>query len=235
MAKNQRTASGAIANQDLILPYLLPYGAYVLIGTLAGGFSRELDYVLRIVVVGALLLFFRSRYRVRGPRSVGRSAAVGALAGVAAAFVWVGLLIPFRDAHAGDAFTLNAFLLRLAAAVVVVPFAEELLCRGFILGLITQWQEARRAGAGTIDEVLDRRSVHELRPDAATALSIALSSAAFAIGHSPPAMLAAFGFGVVMALLWVARGDLVAPIVAHAVTNLVLYVYVFRTGSWGLW
>jgi hypothetical protein len=38
-----------------------------------------------------------------------------------------------------------------------------------------------------------------------------------------------------MAALWIVRRDLIAPIAAHAATNLVLYVYIFLTGSWGLW
>jgi CAAX prenyl protease-like protein len=223
-----------VCNRDLIWPYLLPYGAYVLVGSI-GGLPRPVDYALRIVVVGALLFAFRSRYqRITGPKSSLVSILVGVIGGVVAALLWVGLLLPFQDAHKGTAFDLPSFVMRLAAASLVVPFAEELLCRGFILGLITQWQEARRAG-GSIDDVLDDRSVQEITPGAWTPLAVALSSAAFAIGHSPSQMLAAFGFGVAMSALWIIRRDLLTPIIAHAITNFVLYTYVFATSSWGLW
>jgi CAAX prenyl protease-like protein len=235
LADPQRTSTGAISNRDLILPYLAPYGAYVLIGTLAGPLGRELDYILRLVATATLLLAFRARYaRVTGPRSWKASVLIGVPAGVGAALVWVGLLLPFQDFRTGETFDAPAFLLRTAAATLVVPFAEELLCRGYILRLITQWQQARAAGR-SIHDVLDYESVHEIQPGAWTPLAVVVSSAAFALGHSPPQMLAAFGFGVVMSCLWIGRRDLVAPISAHAVTNLVLYIYVFETGSWGLW
>ncbi len=223
-------------NRDLLLPYLAPYGAYVLIGSLAGGLGHELDYALRIVATGATLWWFRSRYRrLTGPGSWSVSVLVGIVGGLAATLIWVATLLPFQDASAGEAFSFSAFLLRVAAATLVVPFVEELLCRGFILGLVTQWQEARRTGGNALDEVLDNRSVNELRPGAWTPLAVVISSAAFAVGHAPPQMLAAFVFGVLMAALWIIRRDLLTPIVAHAVTNLALYLYVFETGSWGLW
>jgi hypothetical protein len=38
-----------------------------------------------------------------------------------------------------------------------------------------------------------------------------------------------------MCSLWIARGDLVSCISAHAVTNAALAVYVRATGSWALW
>jgi hypothetical protein len=38
-----------------------------------------------------------------------------------------------------------------------------------------------------------------------------------------------------MAALWIVRKDLLSCIVAHAVTNLGLGLYVRATGSWALW
>lgn len=161
---------------------------------------------------------------------------VGVGAGVAGVLVWAGLLLPFQEPSAGDPLELVPFLFRLAAATLVVPFAEELLCRGYIFGLVTQWQEARRAGvAAPFDEAFEKRSVHQLAPGAWTALALFASSVAFAAGHLPAQWLAAFGYGVLMAGLWIVRGDLVAPITAHAVTNFALYLYVFVTESWWLW
>ena len=62
-----------------------------------------------------------------------------------------------------------------------------------------------------------------------------MSVIAFAVGHPPAQWLAAFAYGLIMAGLWIVRRDLLTPIVAHAVTNLALYIYVFKTQSWGLW
>jgi membrane protease YdiL (CAAX protease family) len=195
------------------------------------------DYAIRIGLTVSLLLAFRKRFqKLRGPGSALASAAMGAAVGVLAVFLWIGLLVPFQDPSAGEPFTLQAFVLRLLAAVLVVPFAEELLLRGYVLGLFTQWHQARKAGLPRpFDEALDRRSVHLVEPGAWTLAAVLGSSLAFSLGHSPAQWPAAFGFSLLMAGLWVARGDLVAPITGHAVTNLVLYVYVFTTGSWGLW
>ena len=66
-------------------------------------------------------------------------------------------------------------------------------------------------------------------------LGVIVSVVAFAVGHAPAQWLAAFAYGLIMAGLWIVRRDLLTPIVAHAVTNLVLYSYVFKTQSWGLW
>ena len=145
------------------------------------------------------------------------------------------LLLPFQDAHSGDSHALPAFLLRLTAATLIAPLVEELLCRGYILGVVTQWQEARKSTANPLDVVLDERSVQAITPGAWTLLAAIVSSAAFALGHGSTQWLAAFAYGLLMAALWRVRGDLLTPITAHAVTNFVLYIYVFVSGSWGLW
>lgn len=245
---SERSAGGALdpggpdrpaapSNADLLLPYLAPYGAYVAIATLAGGLGREVDYALRIVLTSGLLLAFWRRYpAITGPRSVLRSVLVGAGAGLVGVGVWIALLLPFQDAGAGTPFTATAFALRLAAATLIVPLIEELLFRGYLFGAVTQWWEARRAGAADpIGVVLDQRSVHRLAPGAWAWAAVVLSSVAFALGHAPAQWAAALGYGLLMAGLRVVRQDLVAPITAHAVTNLVLYLYVFYSGSWGLW
>jgi uncharacterized protein len=230
-------AADVPSNAELVVPYFLPYAAYVAVPVVAGGIPPSVGYVLRLAAAGGLLLAFRRRYRpIGGPRPAAASVAIGALAGLVGAAVWVALVAPFQDPSAGEPLVGAAFVLRLAAAVLVVPFAEELLCRGYILGVLTQWQQARRSGAPSpVAEALDGMSIHTLAGGAWTAVAVAVSSAAFALGHAPAHWLAAFGFGLLMAALWIVRRDLIAPIVAHATTNLVLYLYIYVTGSWGLW
>ncbi len=227
----------APVNSELLLPYFAPYAAYVLIANLADSLPREVDYVIRIIVTASLLFYFRKRYQpLTGPLSPARSILIGIGAGMLGALLWAALILPFKGNIEGEALSMTAFLARLVAAVLVVPLVEELLCRGYILGVVTQWQEARRAGSKrAVAEVLDNRSIHTITPGAATALAVIVSSAAFMLGHAPPQWLAAFGYGASMAGLWIVRRDLLTPIVAHAVTNLALYVYVFRSGEWWLW
>jgi membrane protease YdiL (CAAX protease family) len=231
------SATRAPSNADLLLPYFAPYAAYVAIAALAAGLGRVPDYSIRILATGFLLVFFWRRYQsVVGPRPVLGSVLVGVGVGVVGVLVWVALVLPFQDAGAGSPFTAPEVALRIAAATLVVPFMEELLFRGYLLGVVTQWQDARRAGAADpLGATLDRRSVREIAPGAWSWAAVVLSSAAFALGHSPAQWLAAFAYGLLMAALWIARRDLVAPIAAHATTNLVLYLYIYLSGSWGLW
>ncbi len=233
----ETTTTREPANGVLLLPYFGPYAAYVLIANFGSSLPRTIDYAIRIIVTAALLWYFRKRYQpLRGPLRVSTSVLFGIAAGLAGVVLWILLLLPFRADATGESFTSGAFLMRIVAAATVVPLAEELLCRGYILGAITQWQEARRSGSKqAVADALDRKSVRSITPGAATALAVILSSVAFAAGHTPAQWLAAFGYGVAMAMLWIVRRDLITPIVAHAVTNVVLYAYIWRTNSWWLW
>jgi membrane protease YdiL (CAAX protease family) len=236
-APSRSLPDGVPPNADLLLPYLAPYGAYVAIATLAAGLGREIDYSIRILVTGLLLAVLWKRYqRIVGPRPVQGSILVGVGAGIVGVLLWIALVLPFQDAHAGTPFTAPAVALRIVAATLVVPFIEELLFRGYLLGVVTQWQRARASGAADpLGVALDRSSVREIEPGAWTWLALIVSSAAFALGHAPAQWLAASAYGLLMAALWIARRDLVAPIAAHATTNLVLYLYIYFSGSWGLW
>lgn len=229
--------SGAPRNIDLLRPYLIPYIAYVGIATLATDLGRVADYSLRLVITAGLLVFLWKRFqRITGPNSIGMSILVGIGAGLVGVVLWIALLLPFQSATDGEAFGAPAFALRLAAASLVVPFIEELLFRGYILGFVTQWQAARAAGTRQpFSFALDRQSVHEITPGAWTWAAVGISSAIFAAGHAPIQWPAAFAYGVLMSSLWIVRRDLITPITAHAVTNFVLYLYVYYTGSWGLW
>ncbi len=234
---NRITSEGKPVNESLLVQYLAPYGAYVTIAALAGSLPAELDYTLRIVVTAGFLFWFRKHYQpIAGPRSKLGSVLVGVVAGILGVLLWIALLLPFKEAADGDAVNASAFAFRLIAAISVVPLAEELLCRGYILGFVTQWQQAKRAGSKQpIADTLDRQSIHAITPGAATLLAVVVSAVAFAVGHAPVQWLAAFAYGVLMAGLWMLRRDLLTPIVAHATTNLVLYLYVYRSSSWGLW
>jgi uncharacterized protein len=204
---------------------------------LLGDFDPRIDYTIRILLTSVLLIAFRKRYRsLAGPRGRAGSIGLGVVAGLIGVVLWIALILPFHNARDGDALALQAFLFRVTAAALLVPFVEELLMRGYILGVITQWQQAKRSGVkSAFDDVLDHQSVNHLAPGAATLLAVVGSSIAFMVGHATYQWPAAFAYGLLMAGLWIVRRDLLAPITAHAVTNLLLYIYIFVTGTWGLW
>jgi len=216
--------------RSLLWPYALPYLAYVAIGALGDLRSHaEWIYLARLVVVtGLLAWFWRSYLPLRGPKSAPISVAVGALAGVAGLGLWLALRAPFLPDDA-PAWSDSAWLGRAVVSTLLPPVIEELLFRGWALRLGVLASRARSLG-----NALDHGSLWDVAAGAWTPIAIVASSAAFALGHLPGEWLAAFVYGALMCGLWIARGDLVSCISAHAVTNFLLALWV-RAGHWGNW
>jgi len=224
------------SNRELLLPTLLPYLAYTGVATLMQGVPGELDYALRLLACGAALAWAWPRLGpLSGPRSRSGSLIAGAAAGLLGSALWIGLILPFA-APPGPAWQPLPFALRLLAASTVVPLIEERLMRGYLLGLVVQWQRARRERRDRpLRHALDQHSVRELEPGAWSGLAVAVSSLLFAAGHQPDEWLAALAYGLLMAALWIARRDLLSCVVAHAVTNATLAGIVLAGGRWELW
>jgi CAAX prenyl protease-like protein len=106
--------------------------------------------------------------------------------------------------------------IRVAAAVLTVPIAEELAFRGYLM---------RRIMAADFEAV-------RFRGVGVTALIV--SAVAFGIGHGAlwfPGVIAGLAYGFV--LINTDRfGEAVA---AHATTNALLAAYVLLWGQWQLW
>src|SRR5262249_23125583 len=116
------------------------------------------------------------------------------------------------------------------------PLIEEPLFRGWALGVGVLYSRARAAGdPAPLGRALDRSDLAAVEPGAWTPLAVAASSLLFALGHHPGEWLAAGAYGALMCALWIARGDLVSCISAHAVTNAALAVFARATGAWGSW
>lgn len=231
------TALPSQSPRALLLAYSLPYLMYVGLGVL---FDRGAEpvalYAARALLVGATLVWASRSWRpLRGPRGVAGSLALGATAGLAGTALWIGLVAPGARTDA-TAWSESAWLARAFVATALPPLVEEPLMRGYVLPLVLLWQRARRAGASQpLADAMEHGSLASVAPGEWSALAVVLSSAAFAAGHAPAEWLAAFAYGLLMCWLWIARGDLVSCISAHAVTNAALAVYVRATGSWALW
>jgi len=226
-----------VANHRLLWPYALPFLLFTALGLLAPEVvSIDVVYVLRILLCGAALVAFRPRYvRLGGPRSPAVSVLVGGAAGLVGLALWVGVTLPLAPTS-GEAWADGSFVLRLVAAVAVVPIMEELLMRGYALRLLVQWDRARKAGeAHPFAKAFDHASINDVAPGAWTALAVLGSSILFASGHLPREWPAALAYGLLMALLWILRKDLLTAVVAHAVTNLGLALLVRGAGLWQLW
>jgi hypothetical protein len=227
-----------LTNRELVVPYALPYFAYVGLASLpADILGREANYGLRLLVVGALLLWARRWFcPLRGPGSVPGSLAWGAVAGLAGAALWVALLAPFVSAAEATPWTPSAFWLRFAAAGALVPVFEEMAMRCFVFRLALQWGQERGKGSpAPLQAVLDGRSLNDVGPGEWSWTAVLVSTAVFAAGHGMAEWPAAVAYGLLMCVLWVRRRDLVSCIAAHAVTNAALALYVLATGQWQYW
>jgi CAAX protease family protein len=227
-----------IPNRRLILPYFLPYLAYVFIASVFGSYiSIEANYILRVTVVTFLIIWaWRWYVPIKGPKSPLISVAFGIGAGFLGVFIWIFLFSPFVYLKENQPWSNSAFILRLLSAGLLVPVFEELLIRGFILRFALQWDNARKNNEkDPLHIALDERSISSVGPGAWSWTAIAISTVAFTSGHHLQEWPAAMAFGSLMAWLWILRKDLIVCIVAHSVTNIALAFYVLKTGNWHFW
>ena len=222
--------------RSLLVPYALPYLLYA---GLAGVFdARTQPFLLyggRVLVVGAALAWAQRSWRpLTGPKRALGSIAIGAAVGLAGTALWIALVTPF--APAAEPWPHDAWLARALVAPVFAPLVEEPLMRGYVLGLVLLFERARRAGStAPLGEALDRGSFADLRPGEWSALALGVSSVVFAAGHAPHEWPAALAYGLLLGALWIARGDLVSCLSAHAVTNAALALWVRANGVWAVW
>lgn len=209
--------------------YILPFATFLLfvaVGNYVPSFYAA-AYVARTVVVGGILVTLWPRYTtVRW-----NSWWLGILVGIIGVGQWVGMQIwlqnhfsyfkPGADAFdptkALSASWLWAFLVvRVAGATLVVPFMEELFWRDYLWRL-------------TISPNFRNARVGEWSLKALLIVSIAFSTV-----HGNW-WLTAVVWALLIGGLLVYTKSLGACIVAHAVTNLLLAVYVLQTRDWSFW
>jgi hypothetical protein len=120
---------------------------------------------------------------------------------------------PFESLDGPVAWLFITF--RLVGIAIVVPLAEELFWRGFLLRWLIkpEWEEVK---VGTY-----------------TFASCAIVTLMFTLAH--PEWFAAAAYCLLLNALLYRTKDLWQCIVAHAVSNLTLAVYVLVTGEWWLW
>jgi uncharacterized protein len=112
-----------------------------------------------------------------------------------------------------------AVIIRFIRMAIAVAFLEELFWRGFL------W----------------RYFVNMYRPFWKTEFGIkkwkpiALTIGLFVLVHAPEDYLACLIYGLLISWVALRTKSLAACVVCHAVSNLVLGIYIMQTGKWGLW
>lgn len=238
MSKKIKAASRKIVNRDLLLPYGLPYFAYVGIASFSHDrIPVEANYILKILIVPALLYWAWKWYApITGPKKILGSILYGIVFGMIGLGTWCLLMAPFIEVT-GEPWANTGFLLRLFSASLIVPVFEELFIRGYIFRAALQWDfnRSNKRTVSALNQTLDNDSVNEVRPGAWSFAAIGISTIAFAAGHMPIEWLAAVAYSILISILWIIRKDLLSCMVAHGTTNLALALYVYFTGHWGFW
>jgi exosortase E/protease (VPEID-CTERM system) len=220
---NRMAATGSEANTDnptaaYLLPLLAILAAGILVRALSSGFDAS-DSLRLAAGAGTLFVCWRRltmlswRFSWRGP-----------LAGTLVFALWIlaaEVFLPHSTMPAAliaspDWARYSWIVARLATSVLVVPIAEELAYRGYLL---------RRMVAADFEAVNFR---------AVGAWPLLLSSVAFGLAHGSM-WLAGIAAGVVYGVVLMRTGRIGEAIVAHATTNGLLAAYVLLLNQWQLW
>ena len=181
-------------------------------------------YPLQTFICAALLIWFWRDYDVRGARGL----IVGAAVGVAVFVLWISPQAFFGVAARSDGFNPTVFadqpmaywatvILRFLRLVVVVPLVEEIFWRGFLLRYF-------------VDERFDAVPFGTF-----TWLSFGVVSVGFMLVHSTADWPAALVTGALYNFVAYRTRSLGACVVAHALTNLLLGIWIMNTKQWGFW
>lgn len=200
------------------LPFLLTAAA-IYLGPMTG-VSKTVLYPAQTILTAAALIYFWKDVR----NEIKFTLDVPAIAaGIGVFLVWI-LLEGYYPLIGSSAKApemapqaRNALFLafRLAGAAIVIPLAEELFWRSFAL------------------RFLEKSAFKSIPLGQFSWFSFILVSLAFGLEHHRwlPGIIAGF---VYAGLLYRTK-NLFSPILSHAVTNLLLGIYVLSTGRWEFW
>jgi uncharacterized protein len=182
-------------------------------------------YPVRAIAVAALLLFFLRSYDELRVRDLLRfkDTALSIIAGLVVFILWINMDWAFGPAAPGydptliDDPAVRAALVsfRLFGAVLVVPLMEELFWRSFLLRYVIG------------------HDFEKVPVGAFTWPSLLIVSVLFALAHH--LIVAAFTASLIYTLLLYRTRSIAQCTLAHAVTNLILGIYILRTATWELW
>lgn len=225
-----------------IIARTLPFAAYILFLGLNNSLAQVLMpfiqdarwlYALKVAVVALLLAWFWRQY-IELNQSVSlrhysrqntTTYIVSIFAGLFVFLLWiapypawamVGNVTGFDPTRLhGQGIDIGLVLIRLSGAALVVPVMEELFWRSFVM---------RR---------LHNQNFLQVKPSTVSTLAFLTSAALFALEHS--LWLAGLFAGLVYGWLYMRERNLWAPVIAHAVTNGTLGLWVIYTKNWHYW
>lgn len=224
------------ASRRAVLARVIPFALYIVFLVIAAplaelaGLDVRWMYAVQIACVIAALLYFQRDYvELReapspGPLSGAAGWVAALVSGALVWAIWIWLdFLPFAFAPGkgyqpldeAGALILPMVVIRIFGAAVVVPVMEELFWRSFV----QRW--------------LDSPNFLAVAARSVTLRSMLFCSIAFGFEHGQWA--AGIVAGLAYGQLYRASGRLWLPIVSHALTNLLLGLWVVHTAQWQFW
>lgn len=222
-------------NRRKLLAYALPMALFLALlsinGALKGlGHSFWLTsaeywiYPVQTILCGVLVLWFWRDYQMGRPARLG----FGLFIGIAVFVLWIAPQTMFGFASRLEGFNPDQFAtqpvfywttvaLRFLRLVVVVPLVEEIFWRGFLLRFLIN-EDFERVPFGAFSW-----------------LSFGVVTLVFALSHTKPDWPAAVVTGMLYNLVAYRTMSLSTCVVTHATTNLLLGLWIMKTGQWGFW
>ena len=217
-----------------ILARAAPFALFMILLALRGyvpegalGFDPQWLYAASVVLVGGLLAYYWRDYGELSPQVLPdlRETALAVVAGVVVFVLWIHLdaswmvlgepTAAFEPVAPDGRLDWPLIAVRWIGAALLVPVMEELFWRSFLM----RWVQDPQFESVTPAKVGVR--------------AVVISTFVFMLAHT--LWLAAIIAGVAYALLYMRTGKLWVPVIAHAVTNGVLGVWVVMTGNWVFW
>jgi exosortase E/protease (VPEID-CTERM system) len=211
---------GNIASRPLLEDWtaarILPFAAFMAAALLLSTFTviPDLWYFAKVIAISSVLAAFLPVYRAH---LVWRIDTLVVSVGIAIGLVWIALGLPSKP----TALPLNAALaslpfglwvcwvfVRMIGTIALVPVAEELMFRGYLL---------------------DRFSHNG---GVARMIGLILSTGLFAVMHERWALAACAG--LVYGLLYLRSYRITDSIVAHSASNAIIGFYALATAQWSL-
>jgi CAAX prenyl protease-like protein len=211
---------------------ILPFAAYLLFIVIGDVLERlgvpqatlRWLYPVKIALVALLLALFWRRYQELSRFHLAPLRLLAALAtGVLVLVLWIALDAGWMivgspagfDPRVDGRIDWLLVAIRIAGAALVVPVMEELFWRSFLM----RW--------------VDAPDFESVEPSQLSIKSFVITVLLFGFEHN--LWLAGIVAGAAYSLLYMRHRNLWSPILAHAVTNGLLGVWVVRTGSWSYW
>jgi len=180
-------------------------------------------YPVQTFICGGLLIWFWREYQFRQPVRIIFTVALGLLVFAC----WIAPQQFFGVAPRVGGFNPDVFIgqpgywptviLRFLRLVLIVPFVEEIFWRGFLLRYL-------------IDEEFHRVPVGKF-----SWLSFVVVTLGFGFSHAPADWIAAVLSGALYNWVAYRTKSLASCVLAHAVTNLLLGLWIMKTRQWGFW